>query len=350
MDELQQQILALALSQAEKNSVAPEETVDEALRLIISLHNVESHEVKLFSALSFLVAKFKKAQQKLSEKKDECKKQVEKLLQEKRVPPILIQFEHLRVDKKFSEFNATLVERFSEEANTVVIEKRDGTKKRHEFKVTELLETWFQEHLSSPYPNKEEKRELSERTGLTAIQVNNWFYNKRSRTPKADGDESSSTDYSYQQSESPSTSHIAEDNEEGNSQSLCSQDEFSFSLVCDEKLDHEDGSGKQDSKLIDGQIPFSGLIQSFSNSHVADSPESEPASDISSSLATRSDGSLSPPPLSSFSNSITITDDQLFFDCEAIFEEIFSQSPFPTSNKSSFDFLSFWKGHCICRK
>ncbi|KZF21700.1 Homeodomain-like protein, partial [Xylona heveae TC161] len=47
--------------------------------------------------------------------------------------------------------------------------------------VTDLLRSWFHEHLSHPYPSEEEKQELMQRTGLTMSQVSNWFINARRR-------------------------------------------------------------------------------------------------------------------------------------------------------------------------
>ncbi|KAI9837735.1 MAG: hypothetical protein M1819_006669 [Sarea resinae] len=50
--------------------------------------------------------------------------------------------------------------------------------------VTDLLRTWFHEHLSHPYPSEEEKQMLMRRTGLTISQISNWFINARRRTPR----------------------------------------------------------------------------------------------------------------------------------------------------------------------
>lgn len=41
-----------------------------------------------------------------------------------------------------------------------------------------MLREWY---LQDPYPNPAKKRELAQATGLTPIQVGNWFKNRRQR-------------------------------------------------------------------------------------------------------------------------------------------------------------------------
>lgn len=41
--------------------------------------------------------------------------------------------------------------------------------------------------LVNPYPNPDDKRQLSEKTGLTPTQVANWFKNRRQRNKDGDG-------------------------------------------------------------------------------------------------------------------------------------------------------------------
>jgi hypothetical protein len=50
----------------------------------------------------------------------------------------------------------------------------------------DILKTWFYEHINYPYPTAEERAYLSEITGLTHLQITNWFTNERKRkwTPK----------------------------------------------------------------------------------------------------------------------------------------------------------------------
>jgi hypothetical protein len=40
---------------------------------------------------------------------------------------------------------------------------------------------WINDHIANPYPTKEEKEDLSLRTGLTTTQISNWFTNARRR-------------------------------------------------------------------------------------------------------------------------------------------------------------------------
>lgn len=60
---------------------------------------------------------------------------------------------------------------------------RHGQKSRSNFSrnVVHILKTWIMEHERHPYPNDDEKRLLSNDTGLTLVQVNNWFINARRR-------------------------------------------------------------------------------------------------------------------------------------------------------------------------
>ncbi|KAM7541401.1 hypothetical protein Aperf_G00000041194 [Anoplocephala perfoliata] len=46
---------------------------------------------------------------------------------------------------------------------------------------TNIMRTWLFQHLSHPYPSEEQKKQLSSETGLTILQVNNWFINARRR-------------------------------------------------------------------------------------------------------------------------------------------------------------------------
>ncbi|XP_068177434.1 homeobox protein Meis1-like isoform X2 [Antennarius striatus] len=46
---------------------------------------------------------------------------------------------------------------------------------------TNILRAWLFQHLTHPYPSEEQKRQLAQDTGLTILQVNNWFINARRR-------------------------------------------------------------------------------------------------------------------------------------------------------------------------
>ncbi|CAF3025175.1 unnamed protein product, partial [Rotaria sp. Silwood2] len=56
----------------------------------------------------------------------------------------------------------------------------DGEEKSHCFKegTRSLLREYY---LEDPYPNPLKKRQLAQSTGLSAIQVANWFKNRRQR-------------------------------------------------------------------------------------------------------------------------------------------------------------------------
>jgi hypothetical protein len=45
----------------------------------------------------------------------------------------------------------------------------------------QVLKNWLHEHLVHPYPNENDKIQLSNATGLSVQQVNNWFVNARKR-------------------------------------------------------------------------------------------------------------------------------------------------------------------------
>ncbi|XP_023246811.1 homeobox protein homothorax, partial [Copidosoma floridanum] len=46
---------------------------------------------------------------------------------------------------------------------------------------TNILRAWLFQHLTHPYPSEDQKKQLSQDTGLTILQVNNWFINARRR-------------------------------------------------------------------------------------------------------------------------------------------------------------------------
>lgn len=46
---------------------------------------------------------------------------------------------------------------------------------------TNIMRTWLFQHLTHPYPSEEQKKQLAMDTGLTILQVNNWFINARRR-------------------------------------------------------------------------------------------------------------------------------------------------------------------------
>lgn len=48
--------------------------------------------------------------------------------------------------------------------------------------VTNTLRHWLNSHLDNPYPSEEDKRQLMRETGLSIVQVSNWFINARRRS------------------------------------------------------------------------------------------------------------------------------------------------------------------------
>ncbi|CAJ0939878.1 unnamed protein product, partial [Mesorhabditis belari] len=46
---------------------------------------------------------------------------------------------------------------------------------------TNIMRQWLFQHLTHPYPSEEQKKQLANDTGLTILQVNNWFINARRR-------------------------------------------------------------------------------------------------------------------------------------------------------------------------
>lgn len=46
---------------------------------------------------------------------------------------------------------------------------------------TNIMRAWLFQHLTHPYPSEDQKKQLAQDTGLTILQVNNWFINARRR-------------------------------------------------------------------------------------------------------------------------------------------------------------------------
>ena len=62
----------------------------------------------------------------------------------------------------------------------------ESSKKRKNLpqRCTRILNTWFEDHTSHPYPTVKQKQELAAACGLTATQVSTWFSNRRCRINK----------------------------------------------------------------------------------------------------------------------------------------------------------------------
>merc|ERR1719232_1535241 len=64
----------------------------------------------------------------------------------------------------------------------------DSTRKKNDKKrgifpkvATNILRAWLFQHLTHPYPSEDQKKQLAQDTGLSILQVNNWFINARRR-------------------------------------------------------------------------------------------------------------------------------------------------------------------------
>ncbi|KAF6028778.1 hypothetical protein EB796_012918 [Bugula neritina] len=57
-------------------------------------------------------------------------------------------------------------------------QKKRGIFPKH---ATTAMRAWLFQHLNHPYPSEDQKKTLSELTGLKILQVNNWFINARRR-------------------------------------------------------------------------------------------------------------------------------------------------------------------------
>ncbi|XP_063427666.1 homeobox protein Meis1-like isoform X2 [Mytilus trossulus] len=66
------------------------------------------------------------------------------------------------------------------------LEDRTGSKRQKKRGIfpkaaTNVMRAWLFHHLTHPYPSEEQKKQLAQETGLTILQVNNWFINARRR-------------------------------------------------------------------------------------------------------------------------------------------------------------------------
>ncbi|KAI6170236.1 Homeobox domain-containing protein [Aphelenchoides besseyi] len=91
------------------------------------------------------------------------------------------------IQRKWSRFQIQLKQTTCE--NLVNLRHRllDQRRKRrnHSKKATEVLNHYFQTHISNPYPSEEDKLELARQCQITVNQVSNWFGNRRIRYKKS---------------------------------------------------------------------------------------------------------------------------------------------------------------------
>ncbi|KAG5899888.1 hypothetical protein JTB14_012351 [Gonioctena quinquepunctata] len=62
---------------------------------------------------------------------------------------------------------------------------------------TNILRAWLFQHLTHPYPSEDQKKQLAQDTGLTILQVNNWFINARRRIVQPMIDQSNRAECSF---------------------------------------------------------------------------------------------------------------------------------------------------------
>ena len=90
------------------------------------------------------------------------------------------------IHRKFSGIQVQLKQSTCEAVMILRSRFLDARRKRRNFSktATEVLNQYFYQHLSNPYPSEEAKEELARKCQITVSQVSNWFGNKRIRYKK----------------------------------------------------------------------------------------------------------------------------------------------------------------------
>ena len=97
--------------------------------------------------------------------------------------PVLDQNMRIPTDQLF---DRPMKRRYSDTDNNVPSYRANMPKSKRRrgnlpMKATTHLRTWLFSHRDKPYPSEDEKMELVNATGLTLVQINNWFSNARRR-------------------------------------------------------------------------------------------------------------------------------------------------------------------------
>ncbi|XP_071157407.1 pre-B-cell leukemia transcription factor 1-like isoform X4 [Mytilus edulis] len=90
------------------------------------------------------------------------------------------------IRKKFAAIEMQLKQSTCEAVMILRSRFLDARRKRRNFSklATQVLNDYFNSHLSNPYPSEEAKEELARKCQITVSQVSNWFGNKRIRYKK----------------------------------------------------------------------------------------------------------------------------------------------------------------------
>uniref|UniRef100_T1JCN8 Homeobox domain-containing protein n=1 Tax=Strigamia maritima TaxID=126957 RepID=T1JCN8_STRMM len=97
-----------------------------------------------------------------------------------------------RVESRFAKRGLSFAWKFSDASvgsgdGTGEDEDEERSKKRQKKRgifpkvATNIMRAWLFQHLTHPYPSEDQKKQLAQDTGLTILQVNNWFINARRR-------------------------------------------------------------------------------------------------------------------------------------------------------------------------
>jgi len=157
----------------------------------LELCPTNSAEHEYYRRLVIIAKKYDAEFLKLCNERDRYCDNIVSLIKEQRCCRLFVEPEALfriaRVHEKFNYLFAQLRQNACAAATILFNEFfKDDKKKRKNLDATAtvILDQWFHTHLPEPYPSDSEKQALMVRTGLTLVQLNNWFGNKRIRYKK----------------------------------------------------------------------------------------------------------------------------------------------------------------------